>query len=237
MSTTLPSCTECNLRRIALCGTIAERAPVEYSRLSRSFERVKARRLICRAGTIPTSLSFIYEGWAIAFRILSNGRRQIIDIRLPGDVIGLRAVPALPLTLSVQAVTDVTLCVFERQEIIDLGMRDPETANELYRRSMNYIHSLEDRLVEISRHSAASRIASLILRLRDKLTQRGRVQDNAFEFPLTQSQIADACGLTTAHVNRVLSELRFGGVMSLASGRLAIQNEEYLLVLARSAEG
>jgi len=229
-----PNCADCELRRSALCGRLAERLPAAYSRLNRRVESFKPRKLIRKAGTIPTSLAFLRRGHAVAFRMLKNGRRQVYDFRLPGDVIGMRALAASPLTISIQALTEVSLCTFDNTEFVSLCMQDSQMAYELTRRSMNYIHSLEARLLDVSRRPAASRVASIILSLQDRHKLCGLVEDGKFEFPYTQSLIGDALGLTQATVNRVMSELRFGKIIELINGYLTIQNEEYLEELANS---
>lgn len=237
MSDLLPKCEDCHLRRIALCAAFLDDSPTEYTNLIRKYDHFKARSLIYRSGTIPETLYIVHHGWTAIYRILSNGRRQIFDFRIPGDSIGARTLNRAPLKVSVQAITDVDLCAFGRDDFVERAMQRPELAMEFHKRSIGYIHLLEDRLVETCFFSAASCVAFLILSLRERLLKHDLIEGNDFDFPLTQGHIGDALGLTTAHVNRTLRELRAKKLLTIDKGRLIIHDLEQLSVLAHSAAG
>lgn len=233
MGAQLPRCEDCALRGVALCGTYLKTAAEEYAGLPRTFEKVAARRLIYRAGTIPSSVFTLRDGWAFSFQVLSDGRRQIFDVFVPGDLIGLFGLPVRALTMSVQALVDVSLCGFELPRMLERGLRHRVFADDFRRRLGDYTRALESRIVDISRYPAASRIASLVLYLRGKLAHTDMLKGDVFEFPLTQNHVADALGLTAAHVNRMLRELRSQGILSLAQGRMTILDAERLSDLAK----
>lgn len=84
------------------------------------------------------------------------------------------------------------------------------------------LNAMEERLIDVGRRSAAPRIASFILRLKRRLVRRGLATESTMPFPLRQSHIADALGLTTVHVNRMLSAFRAEGILTIDQGQLAI---------------
>jgi CRP-like cAMP-binding protein len=170
----------------------------------------------------------------MSYSILRDGQRQILEIYVPGDVIGLKTMLNKPHSVSVAAITDVALCGFVMNDVVVQGLRSPSVVAEFIRQLSGQVNTLEDRLIDVGRRSAAPRIASFILRLQEKLAQRGLVNDGSFPFPLRQSHIADALGLTTVHVNRMLGMLRAEGILSFDPGRLTIHKPDHLAEIAES---
>jgi CRP/FNR family transcriptional regulator len=234
---TLPVCNDCTLQNVTLCGTYHTAAQTEFDALDRTFDRFSARRIIYRKGVRPSSLFVVQSGWAYAFRVLSSGRRHIIDFFVPGDSIGLHVDPTAPLPYSVQALTDLALCGFTLPNMIDQGLAHPSFCTFVRTRVSEYVRMLENQIVCVSRYPAMPRIACLIINLRERLRERGLADGDTFAFPLTQSHIGDALGLTAAHVNRTLGELRNEGILSLGQGELTILDLERLSELAKSVEG
>ena len=236
MKVTLPQCSECAIRRVTLCGTFVDAAPAEYEHVARSFQQVASKRIIFRAGTVPSSLWVLRGGWAFSYSILNDGRRHIYYFYVPGDAIALHVNPKMPLAYSVQALTRVELCGFG-YDMIRQGMKYQKFSETIVERYYDYIRVMEDRLIYVSRYSAAARIASLVLHLRDRLAKNGFLKNEVMDFPLTQSHVADALGLTAAHVNRMFAELRNDGILTVGSGQLIIHEPGRLADLAKSSGG
>lgn len=231
-----PDCQKCKLRDVALCGVFYSQARDVFDNINRSYERVPARKLVRRLGTISTASFFVLNGWAVIYRTLGTGRRQIFDFRIPGDPIALRFVERSRLTWSVQALTDVGLCVFDEDQFVKQAMQRPAVGYDLFRTTMDYIGALENRIAEIGFFSATSRLAYFFINLRSRLKGRNLIESDSFDFPLTQSHIADALGLTTAHVNRTLAQFRVQGILELSRGRLNILDLERLTEIAELDE-
>jgi CRP-like cAMP-binding protein len=54
------------------------------------------------------------------------------------------------------------------------------------------------------------------------------VEDHACDLPITQGEFADALGVTTVHVNRVLQDMRADGLIELNGDRLKVPDWELL---------
>ena len=87
-------------------------------------------------------------------------------------------------------------------------------------------------MIDLGRRTAAEKISRLILKLYSRIKSAGLAETMAFDFPLRQSHIADATGLTPVHVNRILQQLRAQKMISLAKGRVEILDIEKLMSLA-----
>ena len=228
-----PSCVGCTARAFAAYGTLAFRESQGIERLRREVRRVKAKRIIHREREAFDAVYTLFDGWAFRFRLLDDGRRQIFSFLLPGSPIGLPLHGSSRTQFSVQALTDVTLCVFDRAELADYlgsvgsGWSSLETC---------YAHLCEandERLIDLGRRSARERIASFILGLRERLRGQGRVVNETIYFPLKRQHIADALGLTPVHVGRVLGQLVAERAISLGRDSLTVLDDEALVDLAR----
>lgn len=84
-------------------------------------------------------------------------------------------------------------------------------------------------LARIGAREAYGRLAHLFCELFMRLRVVGRTDDLQFDFPLSQSMLADAIGISNVHVNRILRELRRDGLISLRSGKLEVRSWEGLV--------
>lgn len=173
-----------------------------------------ARELIAEGAPVPNPL-LILNGWAARTRFLPDGRRQIMSIILPGDLIG-NCHHDRPLSVStVVALSQLTVCAA------------PSIGSPALQQAYRISHALDEahllaQITRLGRLSAEERLADLMLELRDRLALCGLVSDGSFAWPLTQNALADALGLTSVHVNRTLQQMRRRGDVILRSGRLQL---------------
>jgi CRP-like cAMP-binding protein len=129
----------------------------------------------------------------------------------------------------VKALTPVVLCCFSMGEMQLLMNTSPEQKREFERTALREFVALDQHIVDLGQRTALGRIAGLILSLDDRMSRRRLVADGAFEFPLRQEHIADATGLTGAHVNRVLTDMRNKGLIALPPRQLRILDRSGLV--------
>jgi len=176
------------------------------------------------------SVFFLFSGWAHRYRLLPDGRRQIIDIYLPGDLVGIDAFLGTKPTDGIIALTDVSFGGLDIPAFEKL-VADPVVALQLVALMGAERRRIDNRLVDVGRLLAEEKIAALILELYERLCQRGLVKRPSFILPLTQQQIGDHLGMTIVHVNRVLRRLRENGVLVLQRQTVIIQDMAKLRML------
>jgi len=88
------------------------------------------------------------------------------------------------------------------------------------------------RLIDLGRRTATERIVRLILEIEERARMRGLVSDQTIPFPLRQTHIADALGLTAVHVNRTINALRREGHITFRRGSMVIENRKALQEIA-----
>jgi len=179
---------------------------------------------IIHPGQEDAELYTLYAGWAFRYKSLPDGRRQILNFLLPGDLVGLQASLLSASEHGIEALTDVELCVFPRRRIWDLFVKMPSLAYELAWLGSREESLIDDNLMSVGQRSAAERIAALVISLHHRADALGLVTNASFAFPLAQQQLADALGLSLVHTSKTWSRLRKAGLFSLSGGRLTLLN-------------
>jgi CRP-like cAMP-binding protein len=197
--------------------TLAGRLGVNAARLTAEFRR--ARQTVFRRGDYCEEVCVILEGWGYRSFQLADGRRQILSFLLPGDVMN-GAAPIQPrLDYSVQTLTNLRYVRLSSRLFAPVHAQ-AELTRELAKVLVADRKSADDQMINLGRRRADERVAGLILRLRDRLDERGEVENESFSFPLRQQHIADATGLTAVHVSRVFTQLRRNGLVETRGGMI-----------------
>jgi len=191
-------------------------------------------RNLCIAGAPPPPPRIVVAGWACRYRLLSDGARQIVSLRLPGDFLW----PVLPLGLpppcSVSALTELET-VSARPLVEAAEAADPDHPGVA--RAVRLMAHLDeallcDQVMRLGRQSACGRLAHLMLELRERLGRVGLAEGERFAMPLTQDVLADALGLSVVHVNRTVQQLRRDGLLDIKGGVVTLLQPERLRALA-----
>jgi CRP-like cAMP-binding protein len=223
-------CSTCALGPVAVYSPTYDAQPSTITNLRKGIRYVAGKRTIFHEGERPDVICTLYSGWACRFRLLPSGRRQIVSFLIPGDVIS----PELHLfgknyvlPFGVKSITAVQLCVFDLEAFIR-ACDSKEQKQQFQENGAHYVAALYRRLTDTGRGSAASRIARLFLEFEERLRRRNLTQGGAFHLPLRHENIADALGLTTVHVSRILSGLREDGIVSFEDKTVRIRDEDRL---------
>ena len=185
---------------------------------------VQAGGDIIHPGQEDAELYTLFSGWAFRYKSLPDGRRQILNFLLPGDLVGLQASLLSAAQHGIEALTDVELCVFPRKRVWDLFVRMPSLSYEIAWLGSREESLIDENLTSVGQRSASERIAAMVISLYRRADALGLVVDGGFAFPLSQQQLADALGLSLVHTSKTWSRLRRSGLFSIASGRLRLLN-------------
>jgi len=221
-------CGTCGVREAGICRAFlridAPDAGLQNGRLHQDFQKSLPRRNIYDADRATENVFVVCSGWAFRFVQLPDGRRQTLSILLPSDLVSGMALFARKLRYSVQALTKVTYCRFNRAELMGAIAARPELLNALTGIFVDEQERADEAITDLGRRSASERIARFMIQLMNRLAARDMVRDHAFDFPLRQQHIADTVGLTTVHVSRVIGAFRQMGLIELGGGRLKIHD-------------
>lgn len=172
------------------------------------------------------------SGMGLRYKTLEDGRRQVLNFVFPGDLVGLQSVLMKEAEYSVEATTEMTLCIFDRGALWKTYKSQPERSYALTWAGAVEEHFLSDALATLGQRDAVERIAWALLRIHARLSLLGLDQNGSVPFPYRQQDLADALGLSLVHTNKVLARLRRTGLAHWAGGRLALPDQEALRALA-----
>ena len=225
-------CAECSIRRLALFHRVSESELSWTSEYRSQQYTVQARKEIYREG-LPSEFMFtVYHGWFATYKTLGNGRRQILRIALPGDMLGFQANLEGAMNHSAVSLTDAVLCAFSRQQMPELLRKNLSVAKRLSELNARDMNICQSRLLTIGQQSAIERIAffcaELFYRIKSIYNEK---EKNEIFFPLSQEDIGDATGLTKIHVNRTLKTMREKGLIEIASRSLKVLDAKALCEL------
>lgn len=170
----------------------------------------------------------IRSGWACRVRFLSDGRRQILNYYLPGDILGLSLEP-YPVALAGYA-SLTRLMTMDIGQLRTLVLERPEDYPELTAacRKMK-IHEefyLLSQITRIGRQKAYERVAHLLLEFYSRLSRTGLTEGSSFQLPLTQEALADGLGLSAVHVNRTFKLLKRKNYVRIERGTVTLLERE-----------
>lgn len=203
------------------------RLPVEdrelLDRLVSRPARFEAGRNIISQGEPPDYVNVVVSGWVAKYKILGDGQRQIMGLMLPGDLCDLHAFVLKAMDHSLAALGAAEVAMLPRREIAAIFETRPTLTAALWWSSLQNEAILREWITSLGRRNAYKRAAHLFYELHMRLSVAGVGSDEAgFDFPMTQTDLSDALGLSVVHVNRVLQRLREDGLIVLRRGRLVI---------------
>jgi CRP-like cAMP-binding protein len=164
----------------------------------------------------------VFAGWAFRYRRFPDGSRQILDFLLPGDLIGLQSAMLERTDYGVKTLTAVSLCVLDGRSLDDLFAAHADLASALVQTVMQNQNRMDAQVAFLGRRTAAQRMGFLMLSLFDRLDRLGMANGTWCHFPLQRRHLADALGLSGAHVNRSTADLRDAGMATLGNNVLVI---------------
>jgi CRP/FNR family transcriptional regulator len=193
---------------------------------------VQAGTSILLQSTNSAHLYTVLSGWAFRYKTLSDGRRQILNYALPSDLIGLQGSVNDEMQHSVEALTDVMLCVFPREKLWDLYTNYPALAFDVTWIAAREEQILDEGLTSIGRRTAMERLAYLLLTIFQRAEEVGLTKGNSIQFPFTQQHVADTLGMSLVHTNKTLQRLSATKTMRWKERRFEILDREALAKLA-----
>ena len=169
---------------------------------------------LVRAGARHAYTYFITSGWAISYRFLPNGRRQISNVLLPGDFACLTSIISPVSDYSIGAVTPLAVMAFNPRCLVDILAVDGLREIALWTMDQE-ISILTERLVSIGRRTAYERVAHTLLEFWIRLKQAGECADRTFDLPLRLDEFSDVVSLTDVHLSRTIRSLREDGLFRI----------------------
>jgi CRP/FNR family transcriptional regulator, anaerobic regulatory protein len=196
-------CATCHTRFLAVCSAFEDHELSAFDRIVQHRCHA-AKAALFEQGQNADFVFSVSEGVVRLFRLLADGRRQIIGFALPGDFLGV----SLPMThdYCAEAVNAIRVCRIPRNAFVSLVDEKPHLLRKLHEFACRDMRTAREQMVLLGRKTAEERVAAFLLTMRERWA---RVSHCSVTVPLPMSRvdIADYLGLTIETVSRTISKL------------------------------
>ncbi|WP_018138483.1 MULTISPECIES: Crp/Fnr family transcriptional regulator [unclassified Thioalkalivibrio] len=221
----MPVSQGCILEQIDQFADLVPEEKALLLQLEKDPKRYAAQTCLCAAGEEAERFYTLRSGWACAVRDLADGRRQVLDIFLPGQILGLREMGFNEARSDFVALTDIEACPFPRRQLTEVFEQAPRLASLFFLILAREQSMLVERIINIGRRPAAERLAHFLLEMKVRLQR----PSEEVRLPMNQSVLGDALGMSAVHVSRSFSQLRKRDLISTEDGAIRIKDMDGLV--------
>lgn len=199
--------------------------------VSHTVEHGRNRTFI-RADEPLSSSNLLLEGLVCRYKDLADGRRQMLELHVPGDFVDLHSFPLKKLDHNIMALTPSRLAIVPHERLTRITETMPHLTRLLWFITMLDAAGHREWMTSLGRRSAIEKVAHLFCELYARLKVVELANSLSYSLPLTQTDISELKALTPVHVNRVLKQLREQGLVTFRSGNVEIHDLPRLQVAA-----
>ncbi|WP_424139107.1 Crp/Fnr family transcriptional regulator [Roseomonas chloroacetimidivorans] len=210
------------IRKLESIADLTEEERQAVLGLPMAVRRHVAGQDIVRDGDRSDECCLVLEGFACSYKLLPDGRRQILFFHTPGDIPDLQSLHLGILDHAVGALTPTVVACIPHKSIRKVTQRHSGLLHAFWRSTMVDAAILRERVVSLGRRSAHERTAHLLCEMLLRFKAVGLAADGTYQLPVTQAELADALGLSPVHVNRVLHALRQEKLITWAGSTVTI---------------
>jgi CRP/FNR family transcriptional regulator, anaerobic regulatory protein len=221
-------CADCAVRPFSFCAVLDRAELRELDHLGRHVHFLPRETAFAQE-ELTTSFFNLLEGVMRLYKLLPDGRRQIVGFALPGDFLGLA--PAAHHNFSADAIGPVTVCRFPRAPFALFIEDKAHLLRRINEFTVRELSHAQDHMVLLGRRSADEKVASFLLTWRDRLARLG-VATETVPLPMGRQDIADFLGLTIETVSRTFSKLERDGLIEIMPGGVRLAALERVKALA-----
>lgn len=193
-------------------------------RLPLRTKSVEAGVEVIAQGSVPTECCFVIEGWMCRYALTADGGRQIVSFHIPGDMPDRDSLHLPHLDHSIGSISPARVAFIPHAAVAEVLATHPAVALALWRDGVVDGGVFRQWLTSVGRRSAKQRVAHLVCELFTRMTGLGLADDDHFSCPVTQTQLGDALGLSSVHINRMIQELRADGLISWKSSIITVHD-------------
>lgn len=210
------------VRKLQRFGPLSESERNQIRSLPSRVQEFGRGQVIIDQGEVTDESSLVLSGITFRYKLLPEGARQIVATQVPGDFVDLHSFVLKPLDHAIAAASHVYIAKVPHAAIQSMLDQQPRLARYLMWDMALDAASSREWLAALGKRTAYQQIAHLFCELYFRLDWAGYVKNASYEMPFTQAELADACGLSTVHVNRSLQSLRRDRLIMLENHALFI---------------
>lgn len=197
-----------------------------------SVRTIPARTTVMRRGELVNQSSLLIDGFMCRYLDDRNGHRQLVSMHVAGDFVDLHGYPMKRLDHDIATVGPCTVAYFDHRTLAELQVKYPRLTRWLWFSTLLDAAIHREWIFRLGRLGAEGRVAHFFCELNTRLEMVGLAADGRFFLPATQADLAEACGITGVHANRVLRLMRERELATFRSGEVRILDMKRLAALA-----
>lgn len=210
------------IRKLTSAGGLTEDDRQALDALCGTSRQVETKQDIISQGDPPSDVHLVLDGFACRYKVLPDGGRQIVAVMVPGDFCDLHVAILGEMDHGITTLSPCTIVDIPVATVQDLTENHRRIARTLWWATLVDEAILREWLVNLGQREAAERLSHFFCEMLMRLQLVGYVDENSYNLPLRQHDLADLLGLTSVHVNRTIQYLRAEGLITLKQYRLTI---------------
>lgn len=216
------------IRKIESVFTLTDDERQALEALPMQVVVIKDNQDIVRIGDRPSRVCLILSGFACTYKMTVAGKRQIVSFSIAGDIPDLQSLHLEILDTSISTISTCRVGFVTHEALRDICTRYPRIAAALWRETLIDASIFREWVMNVGQREAYNRMAHVFCELLVRLRAVGLVEDHACDLPITQSEFADALGVTNVHVNRVLQQMRADGLIETMGSHVKVPDWDRL---------
>lgn len=197
-----------------------------------AVRQLPARTQMMRRGELVNSSAMLIDGFMCRYLDDREGYRQLVSMHVPGDFVDLHGFPMKRLDHDIATLGPCTIAYFEHGRLAEIIAEHPRLTRWLWFSTLLDAAIHREWIFRMGRLGADGRVAHFFCELNARLEMVELAEDGRFALPATQADVAEACGITGVHVNRVLRLMRERGLLLFRGGEVQMLDVPGLTALA-----
>lgn len=216
------------VEKLRLWGNLSDQDESAILALPFTLRRLQQGAFITREGDSPKQTCILLAGYAIRHKLTGDGGRQIFSIHLKGDGVDLHNSLLQWSDHNVQALTAVEAAFIPVAAIQSIIVDCPNVGRLLWYETLVDGSIFREWTLNVGRRDATARMAHVLCEFAIRLRMAGLGENDQFELPMTQDQLADVLALSPVHVSRVIKALTTEGCITKTNRAICINDWERL---------
>lgn len=220
------------VRKLSVAAQLTPDDVSVIERLDTRAFRLSRRSDVIEEGDRPEDVHLVVEGFACRYKVIENGRRQILALLLPGDLCDVHVSLLKEMDHSIATLSDCTIARISRPVIDELIEHHPRIARSLWWSTLVDEGILRENIAGLGQRETIRQMAHLFCEMYRRMDVVGLVEDGAFDFPLTQEELGDMLGVSSVHTNHTVTDLRERDLAHFVRGRVSVPDFDRLAAFA-----
>jgi CRP-like cAMP-binding protein len=212
------------LQRLDRLGSLSAHDRQLIAELPLTVANFSANEEVVRHGDAPSRCTLVLGGFLQGHKRVNGSSRQITSFFVPGDIADLHTLHLAPLDHDLSTLGPAVVAFMPHGAFRHMLDRSPHLTQAFWRDTFIRLAIMREWVTNLGRRDAIARVAHVICELAVRLQNVDLAQNLSFSIPWTQTDLADACGISNVHANRVVQELRRLGLIEWDSRKVTIRD-------------